>query len=201
MLNLDGSAMPQGIDAPARLPGVRRIINSVGAELYERWPGGDRGFLQPDLGQFAEPAEVFAWSGGAVLLKAAYLRDIGLFDPSFFLYYEDFELSWRGRSRGWRYMYEPAAVVLHEHMYSSGQGSAFHRYWSARNRRLTLVMHAPAPVAARAVAGAFVAVARRREWSGLRLLAALPSALRTRARLRRLRTAAPADVTRWMTSK
>jgi len=192
---------PQGIDAPARLHGVRRIINSVGGELYEGWQGGDRGFLQPDLGQFDEPAEVFAWSGGAVLLKAAHLRDVGLFDPTFFLYYEDFELSWRGRERGWRYVYEPTSVVLHEHMYSSGPGSAFHRYWSARNRRLTLVLHAPPRVALRAVVGVFVAVVRRREWSALRVLPALPSALRTRARLRRVRTVPTADITRWMTSK
>jgi GT2 family glycosyltransferase len=192
---------PQGIDAPARLHGVRRIINSVGCELYEGWHGGDRGFLQPDLGQFDQPAEVFAWSGGAVLLKAAYLRDVGLFDPTFFLYYEDFELSWRGRSRGWRYVYEPNAVVLHEHMYSSGQGSAFHRYWSARNRRLTLVLHAPARAALRAVVGVFVGVVRRREWSALRVLPALPSAVRRRLRLRRVRTVPTQEITRWMTSK
>jgi GT2 family glycosyltransferase len=192
---------PQGIDAPARLHGVRRIINSVGAELYEGWQGGDRGFLQPDLGQFDEQAEVFAWCGGAVLLKADYLRDVGLFDRSFFLYYEDFELSWRGRARGWRYLYEPTSVVLHEHMYSSGPGSEFHRYWSQRNRRLTLVLHAPARIALRAVVGAVVAAARRREWSALRVLPAVPAALRTRARLRRVRTVPPEDITRWMTTK
>jgi GT2 family glycosyltransferase len=192
---------PQGIDAPARLHGVRRIINSVGGELYEGWQGGDRGFLQPDLGQFDEQAEVFAWCGGAVLLKADYLRDVGLFDRTFFLYYEDFELSWRGRARGWRYLYEPTSVVLHEHMYSSGPGSEFHRYWSQRNRRLTLVLHAPARIALRAVVGAVVAAARRREWSALRVFPAVPGALRTRARLRRVRTVPPEDITRWMTTK
>jgi GT2 family glycosyltransferase len=192
---------PQGIDAPARLTGVRCIVNSAGGELYEGWQGGDRGFLEPDLGQFDEAVEVFSWCGGAVLLKADYLRDVGLFDPTFFLYYEDFELSLRGRWRGWRYVYAPTSVVWHEHMYSSGQGSEFHRFWSDRNRRLTLVKHAPAAVAARAVAGVFVAVARDRRWSALRVLPAVPAALRERMRLRRQRTVDPAQISRWLRSK
>jgi GT2 family glycosyltransferase len=192
---------PQGIEAPARLAGVRRIVNSAGGELYEGWQGGDRGFLQPDVGQFDAPAEVFSWCGGAVLLKAGYLRDIGLFDPTFFLYYEDFELSWRGRWRGWRYVYEPTSVVLHEHMYSSGPGSEFHRFWSDRNRRLTLVKHAPVATAARAVVGVFVAALRDRRWSALRVLPAVPRAVRERVRLRRLRTVDPGEISRWLTSK
>ena len=52
--------------------------------------------------EFDEPAEVFARCGGAVLLRPAYLADVGLFDERFFLYYEDTDLSWRGRGRGWR---------------------------------------------------------------------------------------------------
>ena len=37
-------------------------------DLYPRGFGGDRGFLERDDGQYDEPAEVFAWCGGAVLL-------------------------------------------------------------------------------------------------------------------------------------
>ena len=62
-----------------------------------------------DEGQYDEPAEVFAWCGGGVLLRPAYLDEVGLFDERFFLYYEDTDLSWRGRARGWRYRYVPDA--------------------------------------------------------------------------------------------
>ena len=58
---------------------------------------------------------MFAWCGGAVLLRRRYLDDVGLFDERFFLYYEDTDLSWRGRLRGWRYVYVPGAVVRHHH--------------------------------------------------------------------------------------
>ena len=78
------------LDRPAE---SHAVINSVGGVLFEGWFGGDRGYLEPDRGQYDEPAEVFSWSGAAVLLRAAYLRDVGHFNPAFFLYYEDFELS------------------------------------------------------------------------------------------------------------
>ena len=61
----------------------------------------------PMARQYAEPADVFAWCGGAVLLRSDYLADVGLLDERFFLYYEDTDLSWRGRARGWRYRFVP----------------------------------------------------------------------------------------------
>lgn len=200
-----------------------RILNSAGGGLYTGWFGGDRGFLEPDLGQYDEVEEVFSWCGGAVLLRGDYLRDVGIFDPTFFLYYEDFDLSWRGRSQGWRYLYEPAAKVFHEHAYSSKAGSDFFTFWVERNRRLTLLKNAPAKVAARAWFGAWrqaaarllehsvsqarrlrppsPAVVRRSVKPVASLVAATPSALRERRRLRRRRTVAHADIERWMLHK
>jgi hypothetical protein len=37
-----------------------------------------------------------------------------IFDPAFFLYYEDTDLSWRLRLAGWDCWYEPSAVGWHE---------------------------------------------------------------------------------------
>ncbi|MEI8237866.1 MAG: glycosyltransferase [Actinomycetota bacterium] len=143
-----------GVDVTRITGAPVRIINSAGGGMYKGWFGGDRGFMEPDIGQYEQPAEVFSWCGGAVLLSADYLRDVGIFDDSYFLYYEDFDLSWRGRAVGWVYRYEPASVVYHEHAYSSKAGSSFFTFWVDRNRRLTLVKNAPAGVAARACLGA-----------------------------------------------
>ena len=130
-----------------------RVLNSAGGGLYRGWHGGDRGFLEPDLGQYDTPCEVFSWCGGAVVLSAEYLRDAGIFDPTYFLYYEDFDLAWRGRQLGWTYRYEPSVSVLHEHAYSSKAGSVFFNFWVNRNRRLTLVKNAPRAVAFNAIVG------------------------------------------------
>lgn len=201
----------------------RRIVNSAGGALFAGWFGGDRGFLEPDIGQYEEPADVFSWCGGATLLRADYLREVGLFDPTYFLYYEDFDLSWRGRSAGWTYRYQPSATVFHEHAYSSKAGSEFFNYWVDRNRRLTLVKNAPAGVALRAVAGSLTRVVRflarhtlnqaRRmrppspavvgdQLSGYwRFLKALPRALRERRRIARASTVSRQAIAEWTVHK
>ena len=134
-------------------PGPFDVINNVGSNLFADGYGGDRGFLEIDTGQYEEPADVFAWCGGAVLLRRAYLDDVGLFDERLFLYYEDTDLSWHGRLRGWRYVYEPGAVVRHHHAQSSGAGSPFFRYQTERNRLLVLAKNAPPRLAWRSGLG------------------------------------------------
>ncbi len=124
------------------------VVQNAGSALFASGFGGDRGFLHRDGAEFAEPAEVFAWCGGAVLLSRAYLDDVGLFDDTLFLYYEDTDLSWRGRLKGWTYHYVPNAVVRHRHAASTGQGSALFRYQVDRNRLLTLMKNAPLPLLA-----------------------------------------------------
>jgi len=129
------------------------VINNVGSNLYRAGFGGDRGFLEPDRGQYEDPAEVFAWCGGAVLLRQEYLDSVGVFDERLFLYYEDTDLSWRGRLQGWRYVYEPRALVRHRHAQSSGVGSPVFRFHTERNRLLVLAKCAPARLAWRAGLG------------------------------------------------
>jgi hypothetical protein len=118
------------------------LINNVGSELVDGGYGADRGWLEPDRGQHDSPAEVFAWSGGAVVLRADYLRDVGVFDERLFLYYEDLELSWRGRRQGWRYGYVPSSVVRHVHAATAGKDPSRTLYFNERNRLLVLARHA-----------------------------------------------------------
>jgi GT2 family glycosyltransferase len=126
------------------------VINNVGSRLVLGGYGGDRGFLEPDEGQYSQPEEVFAWCGGAVLLSVRYLRDVGIFDDRYFMYYEDTDLAWRGRLAGWRYCYVPDSVVRHEHAASSKEGSALFMHFVERNRFLTLARNAPWPMFAHA---------------------------------------------------
>jgi len=132
------------------------VINNAGGGVFPGLHGGDIGFKEVDFGQYEEAREVFSFCGGAVALRAETLREVGLFDPSFFLYYEDMDLSWRMRYAGWKISYAPKSVVRHEHAFSSGEWSPFFRFWVDRNRRLTLVKNAPLAVAAKAVVGATV---------------------------------------------
>jgi len=126
------------------------LVNNVGSELVVGGWGRDRGFLQPDKGQFEEPVDVFAWCGAAVLFPTRYLRDVGLFDERFFMYYEDTDLAWRGRLRGWRYRYIPNSVVRHIHAATSVEGSGLFHHYVERNRLIMLTKNAPPGYAARA---------------------------------------------------
>jgi len=95
-----------------------RRINSVGTTRTPQGEGLDRylGEVDRDL-----PVEVVAgWSGGGVLLRADYLRSVGFFDPQYFAYYEDADLSWRGDRRGWRTMTAPSSVLFHQQGASAG---------------------------------------------------------------------------------
>ena len=128
------------------------VVNNVGTVLTGDGYGADRGYLERDHGQFENPEYVFAWCGGAVLLTTGYLRDVGLFDEQLFLYYEDLELAWRGRARGWRYRYVPDAVVRHVHSASTVEGSALFDYHNERNRLLVLTRHADSRLVVKALA-------------------------------------------------
>lgn len=118
-------------------------INNVGSELYRFGFAGDRGFTERDQGQFETSEEVFAWCGGAALLRASHLDQVGLFDEHLFLYYEDTDLAWRARRAGWRHVYEPRALVRHRHAQTSGVGSDVFRFHTERNRLLITARNAP----------------------------------------------------------
>lgn len=131
------------------------VVNNVGSDLVNGSWGGDRGFLEPDTGQFDEPRDVFAWCGAGVLFRPAYLRDVGLLDERFFMYYEDTDMSWRGRARGWRYHFVPDAVLRHVHAATSVEGSSLFHHYVERNRLVMLTKNAPWRLAG-AATGRFV---------------------------------------------
>ena len=62
-----------------------------------RDPGYDELFVKLGIGALIDVAH---FSGGGVLLRAEMLRRVGLFDPRFFAYYEDSDLSWRAARAG-----------------------------------------------------------------------------------------------------
>jgi GT2 family glycosyltransferase len=117
------------------------VVNNVGTDILAGGFAADRAYLEPDDGRHDEPIDVPAWCGAAVLLRHAYLDDVGLFDDDLFVYYEDVELALRGRERGWRYRLVPTSVVRHVHAATSGRGSALKQYYDERNRLVVLSRH------------------------------------------------------------
>jgi GT2 family glycosyltransferase len=129
------------------------VINNAGGIVLSDGSGADRGFQEVDAGQFDEPGEVFTACGNGMALRTAVGREAGWFDDVFFMYYEDTDLSWRWRSRGWAIRYVPSAVLRHIHAASSKEWSPRWIFHVERNRLLMLTKNATAALAWSAVRG------------------------------------------------
>ena len=149
-----GKAEPEPVDleveVPAGVPLVD-VLNNAGSMVFRDGYGADRAYQELDRGQYQTPEEVFAFCGGSVCFRTEALRQAGVFDDDFFLYYEDTDLSWRLRSLGWRIRYQPAAVARHIHSASSVEWSPLFVFHTDRNRLLMLTKNARAGLAAREV--------------------------------------------------
>lgn len=98
------------------------LTNSTGVTVYRDGEFIDRDFGAP-LREGDAIAEIFCVSAGAALYRREMLEQVrlptGIFDRSFFMYYEDVDLGWRCRLAGWRALYVPAARVYHRFQGSS----------------------------------------------------------------------------------
>jgi GT2 family glycosyltransferase len=134
--------------------GDGRIINNAGSTLHpdKAWPVEEIGANQPDGPEYSKRREITALCGASLLLSRKMLDQIGIFDESFFMYFEDTDLSWRGQKAGWKYYYEPNSVLHHEHSGSSKEHSDFWTFYVTRNRLLIIWKHARVALAVRVYA-------------------------------------------------
>jgi GT2 family glycosyltransferase len=102
-----------------------------------------------DAGAALVPGEVFGGSSGCVLLRAEAVRRVGGLELAFFAYLEDVDLAWRLQRAGYKAVYVPGAVALHEGSASAGESSPLKVYLVARNRRLLFRLDGPRTTRAR----------------------------------------------------
>ena len=107
-----GIELPDGIPVTAafRFPSPQaEFAHAVNFGPVSRLFSGSEVALPPDT-----PEGPVDWvAGAAVLMRFSMLREIGFFDPDFFLYYEEVELMHRARQAGWTILYVPEARVIH----------------------------------------------------------------------------------------
>lgn len=127
------------------------LVANAGSLVFDDGTGADRGHFAPLGPPLDQPCDLFAWCGGGVLLRSSYLDDVGVFEPSLFLYYEDTDLSWRGRSMGWRHVYVPAARMRHVQGASGGSLSDVFVVSTTRNRMVMVMRNGSPAVVRRAV--------------------------------------------------
>jgi GT2 family glycosyltransferase len=116
-------------------------MNSAGLQLLRDGRGLDRGYRQADVGQFERAGTVFAGCGAAVVIDTHLLAG-PLFDPRYFVYYEDLDALWRAQLAGRVTHYVPRSLVRHVHGGTAGDESPIFRFHNERNRALTSLRNA-----------------------------------------------------------
>jgi GT2 family glycosyltransferase len=189
-LEADGAGEGAAVRDPesARLYSAGQALTRDG-RAYELCAG------EPQSGARRERREVFGVCGAACLLRRELFAELGGYDESYFSFYEDVDLNVRAQVAGWRFAYEPEAVVWHlgnaSWTASAPRPSAWNARLVARNRVVTQARFMPAAALPRIAAveiGSLARAARQRRLGAtlrgkLEGLARLPGALRERRRL------------------
>jgi len=169
------------------LPGAAEV-NTSGGEVHWLGVGWSGGYGEPVAAVTGDREVGFA-SGAALIVRRGAWDAAGGFDPDYFMYGEDLDLSLRLRLAGWEIGLARAAEVEHDYAFAKGTQKWF---LLERNRWATVLGAYPRPLLAALLPAlllaepAFVAVAARGGWLGAKLraqaavLRALPALLRRR---------------------
>ncbi len=91
-----------------------KTIDSTG-DFYTTWgipgPRGRDGLL---VDAPKKPEYVFGSTGGGFIARADTLKQVGLLDERFFMYFEDVDLCFRAQLQGFKVRYTPKAVAYHK---------------------------------------------------------------------------------------
>lgn len=85
------------------------------------------------------PQEVATLYGAGILVRRKVFENIGLFDSTYFMYFEEIDLCWRMRLAGFRCVYVPDAIVYHPEEGSGLLPSEAKIYLNFRNWLRTIV--------------------------------------------------------------
>ncbi len=104
--------------------------------------------IKPVLVQFGDDVEVDWATGASLMLRVEALRQVGLFDDGFFLYFEEVELMHRLRSGGWTVRHVSRSRVRHVGGASTGVNEDHSEraqrrppYWYQSRRRYFALTH------------------------------------------------------------
>ena len=130
---------------PIPLPTVwDRCIDLIlqGENRFSRWLAKKDISKTISLWRAETPQEVKMLSGAAIMTRRDVAQEVGIFDPAFFLYYEDSDWCQRVRKKGYRLLYHPKAEMVHLFNQSGKQNPQIAQHM-AQSRETYLKRHFP----------------------------------------------------------
>jgi GT2 family glycosyltransferase len=123
---------------------IGHVIWFSGGEIdWANMLASHRGVDQVDKGQFDHDIETDFVTGASMFIRSRIFQEVGLFDPKYFLYFEENDFCQRAKKAGWKLMYIFQSVVWHANAQSTGIGSDLQDYYITRNQILFGLRHAP----------------------------------------------------------
>lgn len=123
--------------------GKDNLINSCGDSYGVDGRARNIGFLEKDNGQYREKRLVFGASACASIYRKGLFNEIGLFDPDFFLVYEDVDFSFRAQLAGFKCLYVPEARAYHLGSVTRHLLDHMDVYYIAKNNLNVLIKNLP----------------------------------------------------------
>jgi GT2 family glycosyltransferase len=123
LLNNDTVVEANTLNELVSFAGQHPEIGAIGPKVYDyqegiksrrlqtiggKFTAGSFGRWEEDRGQYEESRPVGFVSGAACLVRAEVIKEIGLFDPSFSIWFEDVDFGVRLRQAGYEAYYYPA---------------------------------------------------------------------------------------------
>jgi GT2 family glycosyltransferase len=160
LLNNDAVADPEALTALVEEMEKDARVGIAGSKIYFHgeprrlwfagglWEKGrlrvrQRGANQLDHGQFNEACTTGSVSGCSMLVRSFSIRQIGMMEESFFLYWEDTEWCARAKERGYSVLFVPASCVWHKVSSSTVSNSFVQYYFYMRNGFFFFRRHDP----------------------------------------------------------
>jgi hypothetical protein len=99
--------------------------------------------IEHDYGQYDKPAEVFWTTGACMMIRGPLFKLAGGFDDAYFAHFEEIDLCWRLKNRGYSFQYIPYSSVFHVGGGTLSQSSPRKTYLNFRNNLFTLYKNLP----------------------------------------------------------
>lgn len=117
----------------------RTIVNYAGGSLDRFGIIRHVGSGSTDNTEINTQRETFYALGAAELIRKEIIDKVGLFDPTYFAYYEDIDISWLAWILGYKVIYAPKSFIYHKTCQVLNRQYDLIFYLNERNRLRTLV--------------------------------------------------------------